>query len=120
MHLLRWANNTCTVGHTCIHAFMTADDMRTLIAIQPDGWFSAAKPWVKIPKRKLITPDVFERYYGGEHREFFHYTFRYDDAGKRLLHTLFVMGMDVSNPDEGGRICGTNEYGLQGAQEKSA
>jgi hypothetical protein len=40
MKNVRWTNNVCTVGGTCIHGYFTLDDLRQLFKLCPDASFT--------------------------------------------------------------------------------
>ena len=100
MKRLTHSNNTCTVGWTCIHAIMSPDDMRELLAACPEGSFTAT--WYH-PKRDIRTPDDFEQYLNDENARRkergygymtmsdagFYFNFPRDEVGEALLAKLF-------------------------------
>lgn len=40
MKNVRWSDNVCTVGGTCIHGYFTVEDLRKLFELCPQGSFT--------------------------------------------------------------------------------
>jgi len=40
MKNVRWTDNACTVGGTCIHGFFNGDDLKKLFELCPSGHFT--------------------------------------------------------------------------------
>ncbi len=91
MRRIRWSDNICTVGWTCIHAFMNAEDMHHLLAFCPEGTFSitSLSPW---GVWKPATPQRHTEHFG-EKTMSYYFRFPEDDRGTQLIRYLQGHGM---------------------------
>ena len=102
MKSLRWSDNICTVGWTCIHAWMNYEDMEWLHSMHPEGTFTPT----------FFPPSVFNRHtkrntasWLEAMKDFkgsrlyaqtilgFYFNFPEDERGKALLVALKLRGM---------------------------
>jgi hypothetical protein len=58
MKRVRWTDNVCTVGGTCIHGYFTAEDLRWLFKLCPVGSFTPTFFHEKLPVAGLGLEDI--------------------------------------------------------------
>lgn len=82
---LQWSDNVCTVGWTCIHAYMVAADMRWLLERCPDGTFTPTFYRLAEEGGPVLTPEEAEKLEGPRG---FYFNFPLDMRGEALLAEL--------------------------------
>lgn len=101
---VKWSDNLCTVGWTCIHGWFSPDELRRLASECPDGDFT---PTFYVPHDAggpVTTPEALDRYLsrrkvspGIRQRSApFYFNFPRDAAGEKLLASLGFLSLEVT------------------------
>lgn len=97
MKMVRWTDNTGSVGYTCMTGYFTPDDMRWLLSMVPDPndtHFSQGFHWPNKPYGK-ITPELFEEHisiHDWGPQKCFYFQFKDGDDAVPLIAALRIQG----------------------------
>lgn len=93
MNHVRWSDNNCTVGGTCIHGRFTPNDMAWLLSMVPEGYFTNTFHEPEFGWRR-ITPEKAREVCGEEERGYY-FSFMEDEKSQALLVALRLKGFDM-------------------------
>lgn len=97
MDSIKWSDNTCTVGWTCITVNMSHHEFPWLSAYCPKGTFSACfyAPHYDVNTELGFTDYLDAHLLGENYMNVFYFTFPFDEAGLVLLKALCLVDPDI-------------------------
>ncbi len=86
MKNVKWTDNVCTVGGTCIHGYFNLDDLKQLFGLCPNGDFTPTFYHEKLGAYGFSESDIDKmREIKGLDQEFgYYFTFMEKDGGKLI------------------------------------